>query len=89
MRESLLLLLLKAFEDDILINTHTNQGTLGTQADLIIDIVQKIFRSISLMPVFTSLYHGDYEPVDEVEVDGMPIIDTYITSTALELLLEC
>ena len=41
------------------------------------------------MPVFTSLYHGDYEPVDEVEVDGMPIIDTYITSTALDLLLEC
>ncbi|KAK0506844.1 hypothetical protein JMJ35_010733 [Cladonia borealis] len=30
------------------------------------------------MPVFTSLYHGDYEPVDEAEVDGMPIIGTFL-----------
>ena len=79
----------KHSKTSILMNTYTSQATLGTQADLITDIVQKIFRSPSLMPVFTSLYHGDYEPVDEAEVDGMPIIDTYSTSTALDFLLEC
>ncbi|KAL2036470.1 hypothetical protein N7G274_010805 [Stereocaulon virgatum] len=70
----------KHSKTSILINTHTSQATLGTQADLITDIVQKIFRSPSLMPVFTSLYHGDYEPVDEAEVDGMPIIDTFLVN---------
>lgn len=79
----------KHSKTSILINTHTNQATLGTQADLITNIVQKIFRSPSSMPVFTSLYHGDYEPVDEAEADDMPIIDTYIISTALNLFLKC
>lgn len=64
----------------VLLNTHTNQGTVGTQADLITAIAQKMFRNPSLTPVFTSLYHGDYKPVDEAKVDGTPIVDTYITS---------
>ncbi|KAL2036485.1 hypothetical protein N7G274_010801 [Stereocaulon virgatum] len=37
------------------------------------------------MPVFTSLYHGDYEPVDEAEVDGMPIIDTFLVDRIVSL----
>lgn len=61
-------------------NTHTNRGTMGTQADLITAIVQRIFRNPSLGPVFTSLYHGDYMPVDEAEVDGILIVDTYVIS---------
>ena len=72
----------------VLMNTHTDRGTLGTQADLITAIVQKIFWNPSLGPELTSLHHGDYTPVNEAEVDGMPIIDTYITS-ALNLLPRC
>ena len=63
------------FKTRLLMNTHINRGTLGTQADLITAIVQKIFCNPSLGPVFTSLYHGDYTPVEEAEVDGMPIVD--------------
>ena len=70
----------KDSKTSVLMNTHTNRGTLGTQADLITAIVQKMFRNSSLRPAFTSLYHGDYTPVDEAEIDGMPIIDTYTTS---------
>ena len=77
----------KHSKTSLLMNTHTNRATLGTQADLITATVQKMFRNPSLRPVFTSLHHGDYKPVDEAEVDGMPIIDTYITSTTLLLLL--
>ena len=72
----------------VLMNIQTNRGTMGTQADLITAIVQKIFWNPSLRPVLTSLHHGDYTPVDEAEVDGMPIIDTYIIS-ALNLLSRC
>lgn len=72
----------KHSKTSLLMNTHTNRATLGTQADLITATVQKMFRNPSLKPVFTSLYHGDYKPVDEAEVDGMPIIDRYIISTA-------
>ena len=79
----------KHSKTSVLMNTHTNRGTLGTQADLITAIVQKMLRNPSLMPVFTSLHHGDYTPVDEAEVDGMPIVDRYITPPALYLLLRC
>ena len=77
----------KHSKTSLLINTHTNRATLSTQADLITATVQKMFRNPSLRPVFTSLHYGDYKPVDEAEVDGILIIDTYITSTTLILLL--
>ena len=67
----------------VLMNTHTNRGTMGTQADLITAIAQKVFWNPSLKPIFTSLYHGDYTPVDETEVDGISIIDTYIPPTPI------
>lgn len=70
-------------------NTYTNQGTLGTQADLIIATVQKMFRNPLLRLAFTLLYHGDYKPVNGAEVNGMLVIDTYITSMAPNLLLQC
>ena len=76
----------KHSKTSVLMNTHTNRGTLGTQADLITAIVQKLFCNPSLRPVFTSLYHGDYTAVDEAEVDGMPVVDTYIISSLNSLL---
>ena len=70
----------------LLMNVDTDRGVLGTQADLITATVQKLFCNPSLRSMFTSLYHGDYQPVDDVEIDGMPIVDTYIFSTTLNLL---
>lgn len=60
----------------ILMNLHTKRGTVGTQADLITDTVQKMLRNPSLMPSFTALHHGDYKPVKETEIDGLPVVDT-------------
>ena len=64
----------------LLMDTHTNHMVMGTQADLMTMIVQKLKRNPSLMPQVTSLYHGDYTPVKELEVDGVPVIDTYLIS---------
>jgi hypothetical protein len=59
----------------VLINTHTNRITLGTQSDLLTDIVQKLYKNPSLLPKFNELYHGSYKPVDISVCDGEPIID--------------
>ena len=61
----------------MLMNTHTNRITLGTQADLVTALAQKMFRNRSLMSSFTSLYHSDYQPKDEAEVDDIPVVDRY------------
>ena len=49
---------------------------MGTQADLIALIAQKLYKSPSLVSIFTDLYHGSYNPVDVAEVDGTPVVDT-------------
>lgn len=59
----------------LLLNTHTDRAFLGTQADLVTEIVQKMYRNPSTMSAFTSLHHGDYEPAKETEVDGEPVVD--------------
>ena len=81
----------------LLMNTHTDRMTLGTQGDLITVIVQKLQQNPSLMPRFTELHHGSYEPVAASQVDGQPVIDTYVnlaprlqilTQKALSFLVE-
>ncbi|KAL2839285.1 hypothetical protein BJY01DRAFT_250596 [Aspergillus pseudoustus] len=69
----------------ILMNTETNTMTMGTQADLISLIAQKLYRNPSLMPMFTDLYHGSYHPVDVAEVDGIPIVDTFLIERIMAL----
>jgi hypothetical protein len=66
------------FKVSILMNTHTNRITMGTQSDLISVIVQKLWKNPLLLPKFMELNHGSYKPVDVTEVDGKPIIDTYV-----------
>ena len=60
----------------LLVNTDTDQGFMGGQADLITLIVQKLYRNPSLAPAFVALHHGTYEPADRLAVDDTPIVDT-------------
>lgn len=60
----------------ILMNPETNTITVGTQADLIALIAQKLYKNPSLRSKFTDLYHGSYHPVEVAEVDGTPVVDT-------------
>jgi hypothetical protein len=62
----------------LLLNVYTNRVTMGTQSDLITRIVQKLWRNPPLLPEFMALHHGSYKPVNVIEVDGKPIIDTYV-----------
>jgi tetratricopeptide (TPR) repeat protein len=60
----------------ILINSHTDRITIGTQGALITDIVQKLYKNPSLQAQFTELHHGDYQPVDVSVCDGAAVVDT-------------
>lgn len=60
----------------LLVNLHTNKMTMGTQGDLITNIVQRLWKNPSLIPEFTALYHGSYKLTERTKVDESPVIDT-------------
>lgn len=51
---------------------------MGTNADLINIIIQKLSKNTSLMRSFTELYHGDYASVPQMVADGKTVIDTFL-----------
>lgn len=63
----------------LLLNVDMDKATIGTQAELISLIVQKLYKNPSLLPGFVDLHHGTYKSVDLLEVDSVPIVDTYVT----------
>ena len=67
----------------VLMYLHNNTITMGTQADLITATVQKLLRNPSLSAAFLELYRGDYKAVEEAEIDGTPVVDTYATQPIL------
>ncbi|KIX98864.1 uncharacterized protein Z520_05325 [Fonsecaea multimorphosa CBS 102226] len=69
----------------LLINAETDTITMGAQPELIQLIVQKLYRNPSLAPVITSLHHGSYEPVNVSEVDGTPVVDTFLVERIISL----
>lgn len=60
----------------VLINVETDSITLGTHAELIRLIVQRLWRNHSLASLFTSLHHGSYKSVDVSRIDDAPVVDT-------------
>jgi hypothetical protein len=61
----------------ILVSTHYNLFTIGTQADVITTAIQKVFRNPSFSASFTSLHSGTYKPIDApLLVDGHPVVDS-------------
>lgn len=69
----------------MLMNVHTKRAITGTQSNLITAVVQKTLRNPSLMQSFTSLYHGEYKPIKEIEVDDLPVTDTFLTERIIAL----
>jgi hypothetical protein len=59
-----------------LLNLETNLASRGTHADLMKQIVQKLFRNPSIAPKFTTLYHGTYKEAKISAVDLEPVVDT-------------
>ncbi|KAB8302482.1 hypothetical protein EYC80_005886 [Monilinia laxa] len=69
----------------LLIDLHTNRITMGTESDLITNIVQKLWKNPSLIPKFKTLHHGSYKSVKITEVDKKPVIDTFLVGRSIAL----
>ncbi|KAI1381476.1 hypothetical protein F4677DRAFT_440692 [Hypoxylon crocopeplum] len=69
----------------ILMNLNSGTICMGGQANLITQIVQKLYHNPSGGKVFTDLYHGDYTPVATSEVDGVPVVDTFFVGKIIQL----
>ncbi|KAJ5324338.1 hypothetical protein N7476_002938 [Penicillium atrosanguineum] len=69
----------------LLINAQKDTMTLGTQAELIESVAQRLYRNPSLQPTFTDLHHGTYKPVNIPEIDGIPIVDTFLVERIIQL----
>ncbi|KAI2900058.1 hypothetical protein CBS63078_7047 [Aspergillus niger] len=81
-----------AFHDDgdntnvsILVYADTNSMKVGTQAELNSLIARKLQKNPSLIPAFNDLYHGSYTPVGVSEVDGSPVVDTFLVERIMSL----
>ncbi|KAF3391247.1 hypothetical protein F1880_007849 [Penicillium rolfsii] len=62
----------------LLLNVDMNEATVGTQVELIELIVQKLHKNPSLLPDFVNHHHGTYKPVDCLEADSRPVVDTFL-----------
>lgn len=57
-------------------NIATKRMTVGGQADLLTQLVQKLYHDSEAARSFAKLYHGDYETASYSEVDGQPVVDS-------------
>ncbi|KAJ6071389.1 hypothetical protein N7499_009403 [Penicillium canescens] len=55
------------------------------QAALIELIVQRLYKNPSLLSTFIDLHHGTYKAVTVPEVDGIPIVDTFLVQRIIQL----
>lgn len=63
----------------LLINIATQQIMMGGQADVLTQLVQKLYHDPELLRAFAEAYHGDYNAASAAEVDGKPVVDTYVS----------
>ncbi|KAM7190971.1 TPR domain protein [Naviculisporaceae sp. PSN 640] len=59
--------------------------TIGAHADLINITIRKLYNNPSLLPIIADLYRGSYESVDVSEVDGKPVVDSFLIRRIISL----
>ncbi|KAI0812860.1 hypothetical protein GGR55DRAFT_687772 [Xylaria sp. FL0064] len=67
----------------LLLQLDTKRAKLGGQAHLLTQIVQKLYHSPSLSEGFKALHPGDYTPVTVSNVDGQPVVDTFLVDRVI------
>ncbi|KAJ4308949.1 hypothetical protein N0V84_011784 [Fusarium piperis] len=76
-------------EDDqstsLLMNLETKRMTVGGQARLLPQIVQKLYHNPDMSRAFLDLHHGDYQPVTVSECDGAPVVDSFLVERTVTL----
>ncbi|KAE8442535.1 hypothetical protein EG329_003250 [Mollisiaceae sp. DMI_Dod_QoI] len=68
-----------------LIDVPGKRTSIGTHADLIRDISNKLALNPSLGSCFENLFHGNYEGITGISVDGTRVVDTFLVAKAVHL----
>ncbi|KAI8724149.1 hypothetical protein NCS52_00272600 [Fusarium sp. LHS14.1] len=70
---------------NLLINLDTQRMTLGGQATLLSQIMQKLYHNPETSRGFLELHHGNYHPVTISECDGAPVVDAFLVERIIAL----
>lgn len=73
----------------VLMNISTKRATVGGQAGLLTQIVQKLYHGHCQSGEFKDLFCGDYTPVSVSEADGTPVVDTYVPAPVVQYTGNC
>lgn len=61
---------------NLLMNLETKRMSVGGQARLLPQIVQKLYHNPGMSRAFLDLHHGHHQPVTVSESDGAPVVDS-------------
>ncbi|CAG8958015.1 hypothetical protein HYFRA_00000358 [Hymenoscyphus fraxineus] len=75
---------IKSFSrSSLLVDVPNKRMSLGTHADLIRDVSNKLALNPSLQQSFEDLFHGEYDGVKGSFVDGCPVVDAFRVATTI------
>ncbi|KAM4056125.1 SET domain-containing protein [Hirsutella rhossiliensis] len=69
----------------VLMNMSTKRMLVGGQAQLLTQIVQKLYHNGQLGHSFADLHRGDYAMAPVSEADGLPVVDSFLIEKILSL----
>ncbi|TVY93518.1 Histone-lysine N-methyltransferase [Lachnellula willkommii] len=72
-------------QSSFLIDVPGNSTTVGTHADLIRNVSNKLARNPSLGPSFGDLAHRKYQGIACTSVDGSPVVDTFLVANIIHI----
>ncbi|PHH76815.1 hypothetical protein CDD80_1193 [Ophiocordyceps camponoti-rufipedis] len=68
-----------------LMNMATGKASVGGQARLLTQLIQKAYHNPKLSSAFKDLHHGDYTACSVAECDGRPVVDTFLVERIMAL----
>ncbi|KAM0325936.1 hypothetical protein ACHAQA_007241 [Verticillium albo-atrum] len=69
----------------ILMNMATKTAVMGGQASLLTKLVQKLYHSPRALQAYNELHHGNYVAPSVSEVDGRPVVDSFLVERIMAL----
>ncbi|KAF2966802.1 hypothetical protein GQX73_g6792 [Xylaria multiplex] len=69
----------------LLVQLDTKRAKMGGQAQLLTEIVQKLYHSPQASEGFKALHHGAYTPVPISRLDGQPVVDTFFVDRVISI----
>ncbi|KAH7026646.1 uncharacterized protein B0I36DRAFT_273719 [Microdochium trichocladiopsis] len=69
----------------LLINLSTKKAVMGGQVNLLTQVIQKMFNDPRARDLCHELHHGSFDIPQAAEVDGNPVVDSFLVAQILSL----